>query len=50
MPRGAVLVFDELGQADWPGETLAVLETVGLRNLRIERFPFTSQPSFAVLE
>jgi len=50
MPKGAVLAFDELAQASWPGETLAVLETVGLRNLRIQRFPFTSALSFAVLE
>lgn len=49
MPKGAILAFDELDQAAWPGETLAVLETVGLRNLRIERFPFTAQLSFAVL-
>ncbi len=49
MPKGSILAFDELNQAAWPGETLAVLETVGLRNLRIERFPFTPQLSFAVL-
>jgi hypothetical protein len=50
MPKGAVLAFDELDQATWPGETLAVLETVGLRNLRIQRFPYTPQVSYAVLE
>ncbi|HUO62627.1 MAG TPA: class I SAM-dependent methyltransferase [Terriglobales bacterium] len=50
MPRGAVLAFDELNQAAWPGETVAVLETVGLRDLRIQRFPFTPALSFAVLE
>lgn len=50
MPKGAVLAFDELNQPCWPGETAAVLETVGLRNLRIQRFPFTPQVSFAVLE
>ena len=50
MPKGAVLAFDELGQAPWPGETLAVLETVGLRNLRIQRFPFATALSFAILE
>ena len=50
MPRGAVLAFDELNQPQWPGETLAVLETVGLRNLRIERLPYAPQLSFAVLE
>lgn len=50
MPKGAVLAFDELNQAAWPGETLAVLETVGLRNIRIQRFPYTPQLSYAVLE
>ena len=50
MPKGAVLAFDELNQSNWPGETLAVLETMGLRNLRIQRFPFASALSFAILE
>jgi hypothetical protein len=50
MPKGAVLAFDELDQAAWPGETLAVLEMVGLRNLRIQRFPTVPQLSYAVLE
>lgn len=50
MPRGAILAFDELNQKHWPGETAAVLETVGIRALRIERFPFTPQLSFAVLD
>jgi macrocin-O-methyltransferase TylF-like protien len=50
MPKGSILGFDELDQAAWPGETLAVLETLGLRNLRIRRFPFTPQLSYAVLE
>ncbi len=49
MPKGAILAFDELNQAQWPGETLAVLETIGIRNVRIERFPFTPQLSFAIL-
>jgi hypothetical protein len=50
MPRGAVIAFDELNQRLWPGETLAVLETVGIRNLRIERLPFMPQISFAMLD
>lgn len=50
MPKGAILAFDELAQSAWPGETRAVLDTVGLRNLRLQRFPFTPQISFAVLE
>jgi len=50
MPKGAILAFDELNQTTWPGETLAVLDAVGIRNLRIRRFPFTPQLSYAVLE
>jgi hypothetical protein len=50
MPKGAILAFDELNARIFPGETLAVLETIGLRNLRIERFPFDSYVSFAVLD
>jgi hypothetical protein len=50
MPKGSVLAFDELGQAPWPGETLAVLEAVGLRNLNIRRFPFASALSYAILQ
>lgn len=50
MPKGAILAFDELNLEQWPGETQAVVDTIGLRNLRIERFPFQPQISFAVLE
>lgn len=50
MPKGSVIVFDELNAKIFPGETMAVMEQIGLRNLRIERFPFDSYVSFAVLE
>jgi len=50
MPKGAVIAFDELNQIAWPGETQAVLEVVGLRKLRIQRFPYASALSYAVLE
>lgn len=50
IPRGGVIAFDELNVAQWPGETLAVLDTVGIRNLRIQRLPHQPQISFAVLE
>ena len=49
MPKGAVLAFDELNAPNWPGETAAVIETIGLANLRIERFEFDSLLSYAVL-
>lgn len=50
MPKGAILVFDELNTACWPGETLAVLEAVGINKLKIQRFPFDSLLSYAVIE
>ncbi len=50
MPKGAMIAFDELNQERWPGETLAVLETVGIRNLRIQKIPFTPGMSYAVIE
>ena len=49
MPKGAVLAFDELNQAQWPGETLAVLEEVGMQNISIRRFPYTPALSYAIL-
>lgn len=50
MPKGAVIAFDELNHPLWPGETKAVLEEIGISNLRIERFSFGSTVSFAVLD
>jgi hypothetical protein len=50
MPKGAIIAFDELNAKIFPGETKAVDDTIGLRNLRIRRFPFDSYVSYAVLE
>jgi hypothetical protein len=49
MPKGAIIGFDELNLRDWPGETQALLDTVGVRSLRLNRFPFGSTISYAVL-
>lgn len=40
MPKGAIIAFDELNNLRWPGETLALMETLGIPNHRIEKFPF----------
>ncbi|MDB4871648.1 MAG: dTDP-6-deoxy-L-hexose 3-O-methyltransferase [Gemmatimonadales bacterium] len=50
MPRGAVLAFDELDNPLWPGETRATLDTLGLRNLRLQRLEWDPYISYAVLE
>lgn len=50
MPKGAIVAFDELNSPNWPGETEAVMEVIGLRNLRLQRFEFDTLISYAVLE
>lgn len=50
MPKGSVIAFDELNHPDWPGETLALAEELGFGALRLERFPFDTTRSFAILE
>lgn len=50
MPKGAVIIFDELNSDTWPGETEAVLKTIGIKNLRLQRFPFDPMRSYAVID
>jgi hypothetical protein len=49
MPRDAVLAFDQLDNPMWPGETLALLEEIGLR-IRLRRLEWDPYLAFAVLE
>jgi hypothetical protein len=50
VPKGGVIAFDQLNQRAWPGETAALLDTVGIRALKLERFPFQPQIAFACLD
>lgn len=50
MPRGGIIVFDELNNDLWPGETVAVMETIGIRNLKLERSVMGTTISYAVLD
>lgn len=50
MPKGAILAFDELDNPIWPGETLAVLETLGLGRLRLQRLEWDPYIAFAEIE
>jgi hypothetical protein len=50
MPKGAVLAFDELDNPKWPGETSATLESLGLRNLRLQRCEWDPYIAYAVLD
>jgi len=48
--RGAVVAFDELALHEYPGETKAVMEALGLGNIRLQRLPFSGYRSFFVVE
>jgi hypothetical protein len=50
MPKGAILAFDQLDNPLWPGETEAMLETLGAGRLRLERLEFDPYIGFAVIE
>lgn len=47
--KGSVLVFDELGDDIFPGETIALREVFDIGDLKIERLPMTARMSYVVL-
>ena len=47
--KGSILVFDELCDDVFPGETIALREVFGLEGLRIERLPMAARVSFVEL-
>lgn len=47
---GSILVFDELNYGGAPGETLAVMEAIGLHNVSIQRFPYCSRVSYIEIQ
>lgn len=49
MPKGAIVAFDEVNSAHWPGETQALLEQLDVRRLRLRKFPFDPNVAWAVL-
>jgi len=50
MPKGAIIAFDELDNPIWPGETMALLETLNINKLKIERVDFDPYIGFAVVK
>jgi len=48
--KGSVIGFDELNDPDSPGETLALMDTLGLRNVRLKRYRYASRVSYFVVE
>jgi hypothetical protein len=50
MHRGSVLVFDELDRPDFPGETLAAMEVLGLNRIRLQRFAWDPHMAYTILD
>jgi hypothetical protein len=48
--RGSILVFDELCDDIFPGETIALREIIGLNKVKIQRFPMTARISYLEIE
>ncbi len=51
LTKGSILAFDELNCTDFPGETVAVREVLGLDRYAIQRLPYgPGMPCFLVVE
>ena len=50
IPKGGIICFDEINHQDYPGETIAVMEEIGLGNLRLKRFDFSTRACYAIIE
>ena len=50
IPKGGIIAFDELDNPIWPGETSALLESLGIGKLKIQRIGFDPYIGYAVKE
>lgn len=48
--KGSILVFDELCDDVFPGETVALREVLDMNNLRVQRMPMTARISYVEIE
>lgn len=48
--KGSILIFDELCDEIFPGETVALKEVLNINNMRIKRFPMTARISYIEIE
>ena len=50
VPKGGIVVFDELNHGDYPGETVALKEVMALNKLGLKRLPFSTMGAYAVMD
>lgn len=48
--KGSIIVFDELNVEHFPGETIALRETFGLENIRLQHSPFSASRAYFIVE
>ncbi|HMS70370.1 MAG TPA: TylF/MycF/NovP-related O-methyltransferase [Saprospiraceae bacterium] len=49
IPKGGIIAFDELNTKVFPGETLALLDTIGIKNISLRKTVFDPYISYAIL-
>ncbi len=49
IPMGGIIAFDELNCPNFPGETLATMEVLGIRNLNLKKTPFDPWITYAII-
>jgi hypothetical protein len=47
--KGGIIVFDELNEEAFPGETIAVMEYFDLKSIKVKRFDFEPRISYVVV-
>ena len=50
LTKGSILAFDELNHPDFPGETVAVREVLGLDQIRLVHTPYSGARTYFVVE
>lgn len=48
VPKGGIIAFDQLAHPEFPGETLALLHTLGAGKLELRRFQYSSRISYFI--
>jgi hypothetical protein len=49
IPKGGIIVFDELNHPGFPGETIAIQEVIGIKNLRLFRNQFQPYAAYYIV-
>jgi hypothetical protein len=47
--KGGFVGFDEINNAFWPGETLALLESMNINNMTVRQFPYEPNMAYIIL-